>query len=108
MLNSKSITGKQEAMAVLNCQRLPARLNTTETAVLLGFQEHDIAPLMAAHLLVPLGKPAQNAPKYFAAVDVIASAQDREWLSKATRALSKHWASRNSRRNLNASQQPQQ
>jgi hypothetical protein len=98
MLTSKLSAGKLEALAVLNCQRLPARLNTAETAVLLGFQEHDIAPLMAAHLLAPLGKPAPNAPKYFAAVDVVSNAQDREWLSKATRALSKHWAARNRRK----------
>jgi hypothetical protein len=98
MLNTKSITGKQEAMAVLNCHRLPARLNTTETAVLLGFQEHDIAPLTAAHLLVPLGKPAPNAPKYFAAVDVITSAQDREWLSKATKVIARHWLRKNHRK----------
>lgn len=90
--------GKQEALAVLNCQRLPARLNTTETAVLLGFQEHDIAPLMAANLLVPLGKPAPNAPKYFAAVDVVSSAQDRDWLSKATRAIARHWLKKNNRK----------
>ena len=38
--------------------------------MLLGFQEHDIAPLMAAKLLVPLGKPAPNAPNDFAVTDI--------------------------------------
>ena len=76
----------------------PARLSTGETAVLLGFQEHDIAPLIAAKLLAPLGKPAPNAPKYFATVDVLAAAQDREWLSQATRALARHWRIKNSRK----------
>ena len=80
------------------CRRLPARLSTGETAVLLGFQEHDIAPLIAAKLLAPLGKPAPNAPKYFATVDVVAAAQDREWLSQATRALARHWRIKNSRK----------
>ena len=77
MFSAKQISSGQEILALLNCRRLPARLSTGETAVLLGFQEHDIAPLIAAKLLAPLGKPAPNAPKYFATVDVLAVAQDR-------------------------------
>jgi hypothetical protein len=72
MLAGKKISSPQEAFALLNCHRLPARLNTSEIAVLLGFQEHDIAPLVATKLLTPLGKPAPNAPKYFAAIEVLA------------------------------------
>ena len=56
----------QRALSLLNCRRLPGRLNTTEAAILLGFQEHDIPALTFAKLLAPLGKPATNAPKYFA------------------------------------------
>ena len=88
----------QETVALLNCRRLPARLNATEAAVLLGFKEHDIAPLVAAKLLVPLGKPAQNSPKYFAAVEITARAEDRTWLSEATKALAKYWLAKNSRK----------
>ncbi len=84
--------------ALLNCRRLPARLNVAETAVLLGLREHDIAPLVAAKLLLPLGKPAQNAPKYFAAVEVLARADNPSWLSDATKSLAKHWLSKNSRK----------
>ena len=73
MFSAKQISSGQEILALLNCRRLPARLSTGETAVLLGFQEHDIAPLIAAKLLAPLGKPAPNAPKYFATVDVLAA-----------------------------------
>lgn len=100
MFPGKRITNPQDALAVLNCRRLPGRLNTTEAALVLGFQEHDMAGLVAARLLAPLGKPAPNAPKYFAAVEVLALAQDRDWLSQATRALSKYWAERNSRKKL--------
>lgn len=82
----------------MNCRRLPARLTTGEAAVVLGFQEHDIAPLVVAKLLTPLGKPATNAPKYFASVDILNAAEDREWLSQATRALAKHWQGKNSRK----------
>jgi len=85
----------------MNCRRLPARLSTGEASAILGFQEHDIAPLIVAKLLNPLGKPAPNAPKYFASVDILAAAQDREWLSQATRALSKYWQGKNQRKKTN-------
>ena len=98
MVASRRANSLQDALAVLNCHRLPARLNTSEVAILLGFQEHDIAPLVAAKLLVPLGKPAPNAPKYFAAVEIERCAQNPDWLSQATRALTKHWLGKNSRK----------
>jgi hypothetical protein len=69
-------------------------------AVLLGFQEHDMAPLSAAKLLIPLGKPALNSPKYFATVDIAARAENREWLSAATKVIAKHWQSKNRRKVL--------
>lgn len=71
--------------------------------LLLGFQEHDIAALLAARLLAPLGKPAPNAPKYFAAVDVEACTHDREWLSHSTRAISKYSQEKNQRKSSSAS-----
>ena len=98
MLAGQKVGNLQDAMALLNCHRLPGRLNTTEAAVLLGFHEHDIPVLIAAKLLTPLGKPAPNAPKYFAAVDILNAAQDREWLSHATRLLSRYWSEKNSRK----------
>lgn len=98
MIAARNVGNAQSALELLNCRRLPGRLNTTETAVLLGFQEHDIPPLVAAKLLMPLGKPAPNSPKYFAAVDVVNAAQDRAWLSQATRTLSRHWSEKNSRK----------
>src|SRR6266576_5179902 len=91
MLAAHKITSRAEAVQLLNCRRLPARLNTTETSVLLGVQEHDIPALIAAKLLFPLGKPAPNAPKYFAAVEIAERASECEWLSNATKQLAKHW-----------------
>ncbi len=102
MLASRSGATAQEKFALLNCRRLPGRLNTSETATVLGFQEHDIAPLVGAKLLVPLGKPAPNGPKYFAAVEIVGHATDLEWLSKATRVLAKHWQRKNQRKQLRA------
>ncbi len=98
MFTAKRLNGLSDVLALLNCRRLPGRLTTGEAAALLGFQEHDIAPLIAAKLLVPLGKPASNAPKYFAAVDVMAFVQDREWLSRATRTLASYWMGKNRRK----------
>jgi hypothetical protein len=98
MLASRSAATAQEKFAFLNCRRLPGRLNTSEVALLLGFQDHDIALLVAAKLLVPLGKPASNAPKYFAAVEIAARVSDSEWLSSATKQLAKHWLRKNQRK----------
>ena len=89
---------RSDRLTILNSRRLPARLDTLETAFLLGFQEHDIAVLVATKLLTPLGKPAPNAPKYFAALDIAAAAEDREWLAKATRTIAKRWREKNNRK----------
>jgi hypothetical protein len=78
-------------LATWAARNLPARLDVTATAKLLGFAEHDIQILMGAGKLEPLGDPAPNAPKWFAAVELIRLAADREWLSKATREVSKYW-----------------
>jgi hypothetical protein len=102
MLASRSAATAQEKFALLNCRRLPGRLNTSETALLLGLQEHDIAPLVSAKLLAPLGRPAANAPKYFAAVIIAERAADSEWLGQATKVLAKHWQRKNQRKQLRA------
>ena len=65
MFSAKQISSGQEILALLNCRRLPARLSTGETAVLLGFQEHDIAPLIAAKLLAPLGEAGTERAEVF-------------------------------------------
>ena len=41
--------------------------------------------------LTPLGDPAPNAPKWFAAVEMIRLAADQDWLHKATKEITKHW-----------------
>jgi hypothetical protein len=60
------------------------------TARLPGFAEHDIQVLMRAGKLTPLGDPAPNAPKWFAAIELIRLAADRDWLSRASREVSKY------------------
>jgi hypothetical protein len=98
VLASRSTATAQEKFALLNSLRLPGRLNTSETALLLGFQEHDIAVLIAANLLVPLGKPSANSPKYFGAVEIEARAGDLKWLGEATKTLARHWRRKNGRK----------
>ena len=39
MFAARKIENMQEVTALLNCRRLPGRLNTTETALLLGFSK---------------------------------------------------------------------
>jgi hypothetical protein len=48
--------------------------------------------------LMPLGDPAPNAPKWFAAVEVIRLATDKDWLHKATKEISKYWRNKRGRR----------
>ena len=88
----------QATLATWAAKGLAARLDVVTTAKLLGFAEHDIQILMAAGKLKPLGDPAPNAPKWFAAIEVIRLAADREWLNKATREVSKHWRHKRERR----------
>ena len=88
----------QAAMATWAARDLPARLDASETAKLLGFAEHDIQILMATRKLTPLGDPAPNAPKWFGAIEVIRLAADQDWLNKATKDVSKYWRQKRERR----------
>jgi hypothetical protein len=45
-----------------------------------------------------LPDPAPNAPKWFAAVEMIRLATDQDWLHKATKEISKHWRQKRNRR----------
>src|ERR1041384_2763748 len=67
------------------------RIDAERAAEILGFEEHAIPVLVSEGLLKALGKPVQNAIKYFAAVYIMALAQDADWLSKATQCLYDHW-----------------
>ena len=88
----------QTALATWAARDLPARLDVVTTAKLLGFAEHDIQILMAVGKLMPLGDPAPNAPKWFAAVEMVRIAADRDWLHKATKQISKYWRNKRERR----------
>jgi hypothetical protein len=78
-------------MATWAARGLRARLDVSVTAKLLGFAESDIQVLMTVGKLTPLGDPAPNAPKWFAAVEMIRLATDQDWLHKATKEIAKYW-----------------
>jgi hypothetical protein len=82
----------------------PARLESKQAAQILGFQERDIPVLIAHGLLKPLGKPVQNATKYFAKVEILALTEDVNWLNKATMAVYGYWKEKNARKVKNALQ----
>jgi hypothetical protein len=52
---------------------------------------------MAVGKLTPLGDPAPNAPKWFAAVEMIRLGADQDWLNKATKEISKYWRNKRER-----------
>ncbi len=81
--------------SILNCRRLPARLNPEQVAALLGIQKHDVPRLIKAKLLKPLGKPKSNAVKYFSSDEILDECRRRTWLNKMTDALSSDWEKRN-------------
>jgi len=87
----------QAAMATWAARDLSARLDVAKTSKLLGFAEHDIQILMAVGKLTPLGDPAPNAPKWFAAIEMIRLAADPDWLHKATKELAKYWRNKRAR-----------
>ena len=77
---------------------LPARLDATQVAVILGFEPHNIPTLIAGGLLKPLGKPMRNAVKFFAAKQIEECANDARWLDEATELIYEHWQGKNARK----------
>jgi len=86
-----------EAAQFLSLRRLPGRLTLAQTAVLLGIGDHDIACLIKARLLLPLGNPENNSPKFFAARQVEDIARDPEKMDRIVKTISKHWRAKNGR-----------
>lgn len=78
--------------------QLPARLTAEQAAWILNCQPHDLTIVVLARLIKPLGNPAANSIKYFAAAEVLELSRDRTWLAKLTNALSQHWKGKNQRK----------
>jgi hypothetical protein len=78
--------------------QVPARLTAEQAAWVLNCQAHDVPVLVAARLVKPLGNPAPNSVKYFAASELLEQVKDRAWLARVTNALNQHWQVRNGAR----------
>jgi hypothetical protein len=76
----------------------PARLTVEQTAWVLNCQPHDIAILVAARVLKPLGNPSPNGTKFFATPEILKLSRDPAWLARVTTVLQHHWQQKNQRR----------
>jgi hypothetical protein len=74
---------------------LPARLLAAQVAKLLNCTLEDVAILVSAGKLRPLGRPNPNAVKFFSAVELISLLADREWLDEATKIIGQFWRRKN-------------
>jgi hypothetical protein len=88
----------QTVMATWAAKDLPSRLLAAQVAKLLNCTPEDVAVLVNADKLRPLGWPNQNAVKFFSAVELIALLADREWLDEATKKIGQFWKRKNARR----------
>lgn len=84
-----------EAKELLNLRRLPAMLNTAQTAVLLGLAEHDIPVLVRTGFLKPLGNPPPNAVKSFGTAQVLELAGEVAILNKIRSTVYRYWRGKN-------------
>lgn len=82
---------------ILNVPRLPGRVRGEEAAILLGFADHDLVPLVKAKMLTPLGGEAlgPNSVKWFSSSEIEKLVQDPAWLAKATKVVIRYWREKN-------------
>ena len=88
----------QAAMTTWAAKDLPARLLACQVAKLLNCTPEDVAVLVSAGKLRPLGRPRLNAVKFFSAVELFALLADREWLDEATKTIGQFWRRKNALR----------
>jgi hypothetical protein len=88
----------QAAMTTWAAKDLPARLLTAQVAKLMNCTPEDVAVLVTAGKLRPLGRPNANAVKFFSAVELMALLADHEWLDDATKTIGQFWKRKNARR----------
>jgi hypothetical protein len=88
----------QTVLTTWAAKDLPARLLAPQVAKLLNCSTEDVAILVSAGKLRPLGRPNPNAVKFFSAVELIALLADREWLDEATKTIGQFWRRKNAQR----------
>lgn len=75
---------------VQNGRPWPACVGVEEAARILGWPLYFFPVLMRAGHLKPLGRPMQNARKWFATCELERLSNDSAWLDKAIRIMEKH------------------
>ena len=74
---------------IFNGRPRPACVGMEEAAAIFGWPDYYVPFLVSAGHLMPLGKPAQNARKWFATVEIERMCGDPDWLDKAIRIVEK-------------------
>ena len=87
------------AMTTWATKDLPARLYAAQVAKLLNCTTDDVALLVSAGRLKPLGRPRVNAVKLFSSIELFTLLADRQWLDEATKTIGQYWRRKNERRN---------
>jgi len=88
----------QAAMTTRAAKDLPARLLAAQVAKLLNCSTEDVAILVTAGKLRPLGRPKPNNVKFFSSIELITLLADRVWLDDATKTIGQHWRRKNAQR----------
>src|SRR5476651_1995473 len=88
----------QAAMTTWAAKDLPARLLAAQVAKLLNCTPEDVAILVSAGKLRPVGRPNPNAVKFFSSIELIALLADRDWLDEATKTVGQYWKRKNAHR----------
>ena len=78
-----------ERQALANERPRPACVGMEQAAAMFGWPNYYMPFLVRAGHLKPLGKPAQNARKWFATVEIERMSCDPDWLDKAIRIVEK-------------------
>ena len=78
-----------ERQATSNGRPRPACVGMEAAAGIFGWPDYYLPFLVRAGHLKPLGKPAQNARKWFATVEIERASCDPDWLDKAIRIVEK-------------------
>jgi hypothetical protein len=89
----------QAALATWAAKDLPARLLVGQVTKMLNCSTDDVAILVSAGKLRPLGKPKPNAVKFFSSIELITLLADPDWLDEATKTIGQYWRRKNARRN---------
>jgi|SRR5690348_2892249 len=78
-----------ERQATSNGRARPACVGMEEAAAIFGWPNYYLPFLVRAGHLKPLGKPSQNARKWFATVELERVSNDPGWLDRAVRIVEK-------------------